>query len=150
MRWLGATQRSLELMMARALDRETRGKKLAEFGTIQNWIAEATAELHGFKLMTLHAAWMVDNGMDARKELSMIKFLGANVMLRTIDNAIQAHGALGYSADSPLESWYRMLRSGRLVDGADEVHKFVVARTMLNEFGKDRDTRGGVPRWNYN
>jgi alkylation response protein AidB-like acyl-CoA dehydrogenase len=138
MRWIGVAQRAFELMLARALQRETRGQKLADFQTIQNWIADSATELHGFRLMTLHAAWLMDQGADARKEISMIKFFGARVLQEVLDRAIQVHGALGFSHDSPLESWYREARAARIYDGPDEVHRMVVARRILREFGAAR------------
>src|SRR5438874_4655242 len=138
MRWIGVAQRAFELMVGRALDRETRGRKLAEYQTIQNWIADSAAELHGFRLMTLHAAWLMDRGADARAEISMIKFVGARVLHDVLDRAIQVHGALGFSQDSPLESWYREARAARIYDGPDEVHRMVVARRMLRQFDAGR------------
>jgi acyl-CoA dehydrogenase len=138
MRWIGVAQRAFELMLARALDRETRGRKLADFQTIQNWIADSAAEIHGFRLMTLHAAWLMDRGADPRTEISMIKFVGARVLHDVLDRAIQVHGALGFSQDSPLEGWYREARAARIYDGPDEVHRMVVARQMLRAFGAGR------------
>jgi alkylation response protein AidB-like acyl-CoA dehydrogenase len=135
MRWIGVAQRGFELMIARALERETRGQRLADFQSIQNWIADSAAELHGFRLMTLHAAWKMDHDQDARKEISIIKFVGARVLQDVLDRAIQVHGALGFSQDSPLESWYREARAARIYDGPDEVHRMVVARQILKEFG---------------
>lgn len=138
MRWIGVAQRAFELMLARALDRETRGHKLADYQTIQNWIADSAAEIHGFRLMTLHAAWLMDRGADPRTEISMIKFVGARVLHDVLDRSIQVHGALGFSQDSPLEGWYREARAARLYDGPDEVHRMVVARQMLRAFGAGR------------
>jgi alkylation response protein AidB-like acyl-CoA dehydrogenase len=135
MRWLGVSERALELLMARALERETRGQRLAELGTVQNWIADSAAEIQGFRLMTLHAAWLMDQGADARTEISMIKFVGARVLHDVLDRAIQTHGALGFSQDSPLGGWYREARAARIYDGPDEVHRMVVARQMLRRFG---------------
>jgi alkylation response protein AidB-like acyl-CoA dehydrogenase len=135
MRWIGVAQRAFELMLARALERETRGHKLADYQTIQNWIADSAAEIHGFRLMTLHAAWLMDRDADARTEISMIKFVGARVLHDVLDRSIQVHGALGFSQDSPLEGWYREARAARLYDGPDEVHRMVVARRMLRAFG---------------
>ncbi len=134
MRWIGVAQRSFELMLGRAVARETRGQRLADFQTVQNWIADSAAELHGFRLMTLHAAWKMDRGDDARKEISIIKFVGARVLQEVLDRAIQVHGALGFSQDSPLEGWYREARAARIYDGPDEVHRMVVARQILKEF----------------
>jgi acyl-CoA dehydrogenase len=143
MRWIGVAQRSFELMIARALERETRGQRLADFQSIQNWIADSAAELHGFRLMTLHAAWKMDRDEDARKEISIIKFVGARVLQEVLDRAIQVHGALGFSQDSPLESWYREARAARIYDGPDEVHRMVVARHLLREF---RATHSETPK----
>ena len=146
MRWIGVAQRAFELMLARAMDRETRGRRLGDFQTIQNWIADSAAELHGFRLMTLHAAWLMDRGADARTEISMIKFVGARVLHDVLDRAIQVHGALGFSQDSPLEGWYREARAARLYDGPDEVHRMVVARTILRQFGAARSEAPALAR----
>jgi len=141
MRWLGVAQRAFELMLARATERETRGQKLADLQTIQNWIADSAAEIHGFRLMTLQAAWLMDSGADARTEISMIKFVGARVLHDVLDRAIQVHGALGFSQDSPLEGWYREARAARIYDGPDEVHRMVVARQIVRAFGQMSDAR---------
>jgi alkylation response protein AidB-like acyl-CoA dehydrogenase len=86
------------------------------------------------RLMTLHAAWKMDQKMDARVEISLIKFFGAKVLHNVIDRAIQAHGAMGISGDTPLEQFYREARAARIYDGPDEVHRMVVARRILKEF----------------
>jgi len=134
MRWLGVAQRSFELMCKRVLTREAFGTKLAEKQTIQNWIADSRAEITAARLMTLYAAWKMDQKLDARVEISLIKFFGAKVLHDVIDRAIQAHGALGLSGDTPLELFYREARAARLYDGPDEVHRMVVARQTLKEF----------------
>jgi acyl-CoA dehydrogenase len=145
MRWIGVAQRAFELMLGRALDRETRGRKLGEFQTIQNWIADSAAEIHGLRLMTLQAAWLMDRDADARTEISMIKFVGARVLHDVLDRSIQVHGALGFSQDSPLEGWYREARAARIYDGPDEVHRMVVARQMLRHFGAERSAHSSQP-----
>jgi alkylation response protein AidB-like acyl-CoA dehydrogenase len=134
MRWLGVAQRSFELMCRYVTQRETFGGKLAEKQTIQNWIADSAAEIQAARLMTLHAAWKMDQKLDARVDISLIKFFGAKVLIDVIDRAIQAHGAAGISADLPLESFYREARAARIYDGPDEVHRMVVARRILREF----------------
>ena len=134
MRWLGVAQRSFELMCKYVLKREVFGTKLAEKQTIQNWIADSKAEMTAARLMTLYAAWKMDQKLDARVEISLIKFFGAKVLHDVIDRAIQAHGALGISGDTPLEMFYREARAARLYDGPDEVHRMVVARRILKEF----------------
>ena len=134
MRWLGVAQRSFELMCQHVLRREAFGGKLAEKQTVQNWIADSKAEMMAARLMTLYAAWKMDQKLDARVEISLIKFFGAKVLHDVIDRAIQAHGALGISGDTPLEMFYREARAARLYDGPDEVHRMVVARRVLREF----------------
>ncbi|MBA3512904.1 MAG: acyl-CoA dehydrogenase family protein [Pyrinomonadaceae bacterium] len=137
MRWVGAAQRSLEMMCRYALKRQSFGEPLAKKGTVQNWIADSTAEITAFRLMTLKAAWMLDRGEDARIEISLIKFFGARVLHDVIDRAIQVHGALGYSKDTPLEMFYRDARATRIYDGPDEVHRQVVAQRILKTFKRE-------------
>jgi acyl-CoA dehydrogenase len=139
MRWIGIAKRSLDLMIGYALKRETRGKRLADYQTIQNFIADSTVEIEAFRLMTLRAAWMMDNGQEARKEISAIKFFGAKVLHNVIDRAIQVHGALGVTGDTPLEGFYREARTARIYDGPDEVHRMVVARSMIKEFEQNME-----------
>jgi alkylation response protein AidB-like acyl-CoA dehydrogenase len=134
MRWLGVAQRSFDLMCRYVLLREAFGGKLADKQTIQNWIADSKAEMDAARLMTLHAAWKMDQKLDARVEISLIKFFGAKVLIDVIDRAIQAHGAAGITADTPLMSFFREARAARLYDGPDEVHRMVVARRILREF----------------
>jgi acyl-CoA dehydrogenase len=134
MRWLGAAQRSFEMMCNYALKREAFGAPLAQQGTVQNWIADSAAEINAARLMTLQAAWKMDRGEDARIEISLIKFFVARVLNDVIDRAIQVHGALGYSKDTPLEMFYRDARAARIYDGPDEVHRMVVAKRILKGF----------------
>ena len=134
MRWIGAAQRSFEMMCAYSLKRRSFGEPLAKKQTIQNWIADSAAEIKAARLMTLNAAWKLDRGDDARIEISLIKFFGARVLHDVIDRAIQVHGALGYSKDTPLEMFYRDARAARIYDGPDEVHRQVVAQRILKSF----------------
>ena len=138
MRWIGAAQRSFEMMCSYALKRESFGEPLARKQTIQNWIADSAAEINAARLMTLEAAWKMDQGDSARVEISLIKFFAARVLNDVIDRAIQTHGALGYSKDTPLEMFYRDARAARIYDGPDEVHRQVVAQRILQRF-KERD-----------
>jgi alkylation response protein AidB-like acyl-CoA dehydrogenase len=138
MRWLGVAQRSFELMCRHAVNREAFGTTLAEKQTIQNWIADSKAEIDAARLMTLHAAWKMDQKLDARVEISLIKFFGAKVLHDVIDRAIQVHGAMGISGDTPLEQFYREARAARIYDGPDEVHRMVVARRILKDFTPER------------
>jgi acyl-CoA dehydrogenase len=134
MRWLGQMQRAFELMCEYALKREAFGSTLAEKQTIQNWIADSVADIQASRLLTMHAAHKIDQGDEARVEISIIKFWGARALHDVIDRAIQVHGARGVSGDTPLEGMYRQARAARIYDGPDEVHRMVVARRVLNAF----------------
>jgi acyl-CoA dehydrogenase len=134
MRWLGQAQRAFELMCDRALTRHAHGSLLAEKGAIQTMIAQSAAEIQGARLMTLDAARAMDGGGDARVEISLIKFHGATMLHNVIDRAIQVHGALGVTSDTPLDKMYREARYGRIYDGPDEVHHMVVARNLLRHY----------------
>ena len=137
MRWIGAAQRSFEMMCSYSLKRQSFGEPLAKKQTVQNWIADSAAEINAARLMTLNAAWKLDRGEDARVEISLIKFFGARVLHDVIDRAIQVHGALGYSKDTPLEMFYRDARAARIYDGPDEVHRQVVAQRILKTFTRE-------------
>jgi len=137
MRYIGIAQRSFELMCAYAARREVGGgKTLATKQIIQAWIAECRAKIHASRLMVLHAAWKIDTQgtYAAREEISLIKFYVANTMLEVIDKAIQVHGGLGVADDTILSFFYRSERGSRIYDGADEVHKVVVARRILRQY----------------
>src|SRR4051795_12569980 len=134
MRWLGQMQRAFELMCEYALQRETSTGPLSGKQTVQNWIADSYAEIQACRLMTLDAAHKIDGGDEARVEVSAIKFFAARVLHDVIDRAIQVHGALGITNDSPLATMYVMARGARIYDGPDEVHRMVVARRILKAF----------------
>jgi acyl-CoA dehydrogenase len=138
MRWLGQAQRAFELMVERALSRQTFGGPLSDKQTVQNWIADSAAEIQAARLLTLDAAAKIDAGDEARVEVSLIKFFGAKVLHDVIDRAIQVHGALGVSEDTPLARMYRHARFARIYDGPDEVHRMVVSRRIVSEFKKGR------------
>jgi acyl-CoA dehydrogenase len=134
MRWLGQMQRAFDLMCSYALQREAFGSRLADKQTVQNWIADSAAEIQGCRLMTLHAAGLIDAGEEARVEISALKFSAAKVLHDVIDRAVQTHGALGISGDSPLSQMYLAARFARIYDGPDEVHRMVVARRILRSY----------------
>ena len=134
MRWLGQAQRAFELMCERANSRFAHGSLLADKGEIQRYVAESAAQIQAARLMTLDAARVMDAGGEARVEISLIKFYGAQMLHDVIDRAIQVHGALGLTADTPLEKMYREARGGRIYDGPDEVHRMVVARRLLKNW----------------
>jgi acyl-CoA dehydrogenase len=134
MRWLGVARRSLNEMIAYALTKKDGNKTLADSQIIQNYIADSEAEIQASRLLTLHAAWKMDQGEQARKEVSLIKFYGAQVLNNVIDRSIQTLGIYGLTPNTPLEGLYREARAARIYDGADEVHRMVVARQVLKEF----------------
>ena len=134
MRWLGQMQRAFDLMCQRALSREVFGSALAEKQTVQNWIADSAAEIQACRLLTLQAAHRLDAGDEARVEISLVKFFAARVLHDVIDRAIQVHGALGITDETPLADMYLNARAMRFIDGPDEVHRMVVSRDILRAF----------------
>jgi acyl-CoA dehydrogenase len=142
MRWLGQMQRAFELMCSYALEREVGGRPLAERQTVQNWIADSAAEIQACRLLTLDAARKLDEGGEARVDVSLIKFFAARVLHDVIDRSIQVHGARGLTDETPLGAMYAMARGARIYDGPDEVHRMVVSRRILKEFAD-----GGVYRF---
>ncbi len=144
MRWLGVARRGFDMLCERSLYRYAHGSTLAGHQTVQNWIADSAAQMQAARLMTLQAAWKMDSEgvAAARQEIALIKFFGAQVLHDVIDRAVQAHGALGYSTDLPLEAMYRFARAARIYDGPDEVHRASVARQILRGYEAPAD---GVP-----
>jgi acyl-CoA dehydrogenase len=128
MRWLGLAKRSMEIAADYIAHREGFGIKLAERESIQIKMGELAHEIQIGRLLVMHAAWSLDQGHFARKEISSAKIHVANTLHKAVDTAIQLNGARGYAKDTPLEWIYRYARQARLVDGADEVHKMVLAR----------------------
>ena len=135
MRTIGAAERALELMCKRASERVTFGQPVAERANVQDWIAESRIEIDMARLLTLNAAWLMDTvgNKHARSEIAAIKVAAPNVALKVIDRAIQVHGGGGVSDDFPLASMYAHLRTLRLADGPDEVHKRSIARRELRK-----------------
>ena len=134
MRWLGQMQRAFDLMCSYSLSRSAFGGPLADKQTIQTWIADSAAEISACRLMTLDAARKIDRGEQARVEVSALKFFSAQVLHHVIDRAVQTHGALGVSGDSPLAEMYTNARFARILDGPDEVHRMLVARKILETY----------------
>jgi acyl-CoA dehydrogenase len=136
MRWLGQSQRAFDMLCERAVSRHAHGSRLADKQMVQDWVATSAAEMRAARLLTLHAAWTMDQvgASNARVEIGMIKYWGAKVLHDVIDRAIQVNGSLGFSADLPLEQMYRSARAARIYDGPDEVHKESVARRILRGY----------------
>ncbi|MBI2312172.1 MAG: acyl-CoA dehydrogenase family protein [Betaproteobacteria bacterium] len=133
MRWLGLSKRCLAIAADYVSERASQGVKLAEREGVQWMLGEAAMQIQIGRLLVMHAAWKLDQGDFARKELSLAKVAVADVLNKSADTAIQLCGARGYSKDTPLEWIYRYARQARLVDGASEVHKMVLARHYLDE-----------------
>ena len=133
MRWLGMAKRALEECFSYVRERRSFGMTLADHEGVQWLLGESAMEIEIGRLLTMRAAWKLDQGDFARKEVSMAKIAVADLLHKAIDTSIQLLGARGYSRDTPLEWMYRYARQARLVDGASEVHKMVLARALLDE-----------------
>ena len=133
MRWLGLSKRALEIASAYIDERMSFGEKLSDREGVQWMMGEAAMGIHTGRLLTMYAAWKLDQGDFARKEVSMAKVQVADVLHNSVDTAIQLLGARGYSKDTILDWMYRYARQARLVDGASEVHKMVLSRFFQNE-----------------
>jgi acyl-CoA dehydrogenase len=136
MRWMGVSRRAFDMLCERAVSKSVHGGRLSEKEMVQQWVADCAAQMEAARLLTLYAAWKIDNGgsSSARVEIAMIKYHGAAVMHEVLDKAIQIHGSLGFSTDMPLEQMYRWSRAARLYDGPDEVHKVTVAKQLLKRY----------------
>ncbi|MCH7598955.1 MAG: acyl-CoA dehydrogenase family protein [Myxococcales bacterium] len=137
MRWLGQAEVALEMMIDRATKRFSHGTLLSEKQGIQWMIADSTMEIYQSKLMILHSAYRIDRKEDFKSEVSMTKHFVANTLNRVIDRAIQVHGALGYSTDTPLAKMATQARWARLADGADEVHQWRIAQRAIDTYLRD-------------
>ena len=148
MRWIAQAETALDMMVERSLNRFSHGSLLAEKQGIQWMIADSTMELYQSKLMVLHAAYKIDNGDDFKSEVSMAKHFVANSLNRIIDRAIQVHGALGYSTDTPLAHMFQQARWARFADGADEVHQMRIAQRSIaawTDTGSTSRATGDLP-----
>ena len=136
MRAIGMAERALELMCRRACTRTTFGRPISERANIQDWIAEARIEIEMVRLLTLKAAYLMDTvgNKEARTEIAAIKVAAPNMALKIIDRAIQVHGGAGVTDDFPLAMAYAHMRTLRLADGPDEVHKRAIARQELRRY----------------
>ena len=148
MRWIAQAEMALDMTVERSLERYSHGSILAEKQGIQWMIADSAMELYQCKLMVLHAASKIDNGEDFKSEVSMAKHFVANSLNRIIDRAIQVHGALGYSTDTPLAHMYQHARWSRFADGADEIHQMRIAQRTIAAFkdhGSTSSATGNLP-----
>ncbi|HXQ12582.1 MAG TPA: acyl-CoA dehydrogenase family protein [Caulobacteraceae bacterium] len=127
-------QRALDMAAARITNRSTFGSPLHTRQAVQFMMAECATQLYISRLMLLHIAYKAEHGLDMRQENSIAKVYLANMVHHVVDTAIQLHGALGYSRDTPLAAWYTGIRSQRLVDGPDEVHRWTVGRNVIKAY----------------
>lgn len=133
MRWTGIAQRAMEIAATHANKREAFGSTLGQHQAVQWMLADSASELHAGRLMIQQCAWLIENGRDARREVSMCKVHVAETVCRVLDRAIQICGGLGISRDLPLSRWYESARAFRIYDGASEVHRMVIARQVLKQ-----------------
>ncbi|GAA1237415.1 MULTISPECIES: acyl-CoA dehydrogenase family protein [Janibacter] len=140
MRAIGVAERALDMMIDRAQSRVTFGQPVADRGNVQDWVAESRIDIEMVRLLTLKTAYLMDTvgNQQARTEIAAIKVAAPNVALKVLDRAIQVHGGGGVSDDFPLAMWYAHMRTLRLADGPDEVHKMTIAR---------REYRRRSPEW---
>jgi len=136
MRWTGMGRRALEIAMRRIEGRMSFGTRLADKESVQLQVGEAAMQLDIGRMLTMRAAWLLDQGQKARKEISMAKVVVADALHRAVDTSLQLLGGTGYSKDTPVEWMYRYARQARLVDGASEVHRMVLAQHLRRE-GRD-------------
>jgi acyl-CoA dehydrogenase len=144
MRWIGVSQRAMDLAASRALEREAFGKRLAEHQAVQWMLADSAIELYASRLMVLHAAWKIDQGLDHRQEISIVKVFVAEALGRIVDRALQIYGSLGISEDVPISRFYADARAARIYDGPSEVHRMVIARNLFKAQLKDGTTKGAT------
>lgn len=136
MRWTGIAQRAIEIATEYATERQAFGSPLSDHQAIQWMLADSAMELHMGRLLIQHAAWLLQNGDQARQEASMAKVHVAESVVRTLDRAIQITGGKGISRDLPLSRWFEAARAFRIYDGASEVHRMVIARRIIRKYGK--------------
>jgi acyl-CoA dehydrogenase len=139
-------QRALDLAAKQVTTRSTFGELLEKRQGVQWMLAECASQLYMARLMLLHIAYKAEKGLDLRQENSIAKVFLANMVHKVVDTSLQLHGALGYSLDTPLAAWYTHIRSQRLVDGPDEVHKWTVGRNVIRaykEHGTTAPAAGG-------
>lgn len=138
MRLIGCAQRALEMMCNRVLERQTFGKKIAQYSSIRQDIARSRCEIEQARLLTLSAADKIDRfGIKEAKDLiAMIKIVAPQMACNVIDRAIQAHGGMGVSGDTPLAEYWVYARALRLADGPDEVHMYQLGRNTIKNYGR--------------
>jgi acyl-CoA dehydrogenase len=147
MRWIGVAQRALDIATQRALSREAFGKPLVRHEAVAWMLADSAIELYAARLMVLHSAWKIDGRAEFKQEVAMVKVHVSEMLGHVVDRAIQVCGSLGYSGDLPLERFYRDARAARIYDGPSEVHRMVIARSLVKAMlteGTTKPATGGL------
>ncbi len=137
---IGIAQRALDLATAQVAERSTFGKKLSERQAVEFMLADCASQLYIARLMVMHIAYKAERGLDIRRENGIAKVFLANMVHKVVDTALQLHGALGYSLDTPLARWYTQVRMQRIVDGPDEVHKWTTGKGVIKTFREHGST----------
>ena len=141
MRWIGVAQRALDLSSQRLLTRKAFGKELARHQGLQFMLADSAMDLYASRLMVLHTAWKVEQGLPHRQEVAMTKTVVSEAFGRIADRAVQMHGAAGIAMDLPIARIFQDARAARIYDGASEVHRMVIARDLLKLAMEGRSLR---------
>lgn len=141
---IAKAQRALDMATGRVLERETFGSRLADRQGVQWMLADCAERLYLSRLMVLHIAWKMENGLDIRQENSIAKTYIARMLCDVLDTAIQLHGSLGYTHDLPLVAWLEGARANRIVDGPDEVHRWTVGRNVVRAYERSGTTAGAA------
>ncbi len=144
MRWIGVSQRALDLTAQRLLERRAFGKELARHQALSFMVADSAMDLYASRLMVLHTAWKIERGLPHRQEVAMTKTFVSEAFGRITDRAVQIHGAAGIAMDLPIAQWYTDARAARIYDGASEVHRMVIARECLKLAAQGQSTQAAT------
>jgi acyl-CoA dehydrogenase len=137
---IAKAQQALDMAAGRALERETFGKPVAERQGVQWMLADCATELYIARLMVMHIAYKMEKGLDLRQENHIAKNYIAGMLSKVVDTALQIHGSLGYTHDTPLAQWYQEVRQQHLVDGPDEVHRWKIGKNVLDAYRRHGST----------
>jgi acyl-CoA dehydrogenase len=144
MRWIGVSQRALDMTAERLLARRAFGSDLAAHQALQFMIADSAIDLYASRLMVLHTAWRIEQGLPHRQEVAFTKTFVSEAFGRIVDRAVQVHGAAGIAMDLPIAQWYSDARAARIYDGASEVHRMTIARELLKLAREGTSTKTGT------
>lgn len=132
-RAVGKASHVLEMMIGQANERQQFGQKIGDFQLVQQMLADSVMEINAARWMVLHAAWLLDQGADAREQIAMVKVQAAETLGRVVDRAVQLFGGMGFCKELPIERYYRDARIYRIFDGTSEIHRTVIARSAMKK-----------------